>query len=116
MLVGGEPLAESRSLCSLCACCLTGEEFVRQTRLLLGNELNKLNKNTTPSLPPSCVHYSCEATDCPKLEMENALLNCTGGGWYSGVQCNVSCKAGYILQIQRDDELSKNQVCSAGFV
>uniref|UniRef100_U3J3E8 Pappalysin-1 n=1 Tax=Anas platyrhynchos platyrhynchos TaxID=8840 RepID=U3J3E8_ANAPP len=61
----------------------------------------------------SCVHYSCEATDCQKLEIENALLNCTGGGWYDGAQCNVSCKTGYILQVQRDDDLSKSQMESS---
>ncbi|KFP50042.1 Pappalysin-1, partial [Cathartes aura] len=61
----------------------------------------------------SCVHYSCEATDCQKLEIENALLNCTGGGWYNGAQCNVSCKTGYILQVQRDDDLSKSQMESS---
>lgn len=66
--------------------------------------------------PHSCVHYSCEATDCQKLEIDNALLNCTGGGWYNGAQCNVSCRTGYILQVQRDDDLSKSQVCAAGFV
>lgn len=65
--------------------------------------------------PHSCVHYSCEATDCQKLEIDNALLNCTGGGWYNGAQCNVSCRTGYILQVQRDDDLSKSQVCAAGF-
>ncbi|PKU37770.1 pappalysihypothetical protein [Limosa lapponica baueri] len=61
----------------------------------------------------SCVHYSCEATDCQKLEIENAVLNCTGGGWFNGAQCNVSCKTGYILQVQRDDELSKSQTESS---
>uniref|UniRef100_A0A8V1AM27 Pappalysin-1 n=1 Tax=Gallus gallus TaxID=9031 RepID=A0A8V1AM27_CHICK len=61
----------------------------------------------------SCVHYSCEATDCQKLEIDNALLNCTGGGWYNGAQCNVSCRTGYILQVQRDDDLSKSQTESS---
>ncbi|XP_014807790.1 PREDICTED: pappalysin-1 [Calidris pugnax] len=61
----------------------------------------------------SCVHYSCEATDCQKLEIENAVLNCTGGGWFNGAQCNVSCRTGYILQVHRDDELSKSQTESS---
>lgn len=116
MLVGEEPFAESGLVCSLCTCCLTSDEFDSQTRSLLWSELNELDKNTTSCLPPSCVHYSCEATDCQKLEIENALLNCTGGGWYNGAQCNVSCKTGYILQVQRDDDLSKSQVCSVGLV
>ncbi|NXF77960.1 PAPP1 protein, partial [Sclerurus mexicanus] len=60
----------------------------------------------------SCVHYSCEATDCQKLEIENAVLDCTGG-WYNGAQCNVSCRTGHILHIQRDDDLIKSQTESS---
>ncbi|NXO38739.1 PAPP1 protein, partial [Locustella ochotensis] len=62
----------------------------------------------------SCVHYSCQATDCKRLEIENAVLSCTGGtGWDNGAQCNVSCRTGYILQIHRDDELVKSQTESS---
>uniref|UniRef100_A0A8C9EY94 Pappalysin-1 n=1 Tax=Pavo cristatus TaxID=9049 RepID=A0A8C9EY94_PAVCR len=61
----------------------------------------------------SCVHYSCEATDCQKLEIDNALLSCTGGGWYNGAQCNVSCRTGYTLQVHRDDDPSKGQTESS---
>ncbi|NXR28983.1 PAPP1 protein, partial [Cinclus mexicanus] len=62
----------------------------------------------------SCVHYSCEATDCQRLEIENAVLNCTGGtGWDNGAQCNVSCRTGYILHIHRNDDLIKNQMESS---
>ncbi|NXG65566.1 PAPP1 protein, partial [Hemiprocne comata] len=61
----------------------------------------------------SCVHYSCEATDCQKLEIENAQLDCTAGGWFNGAQCNVSCRTGYVLQAQRDDDLSKSQMESS---
>ncbi|KAM7143849.1 pappalysin-1 [Macrochelys suwanniensis] len=61
----------------------------------------------------SCVHYSCEATDCQELEIENAVLNCTSGELYNGAQCTVSCKMGYILQVQRDDDLIKSQLESS---
>ncbi|XP_061460291.1 pappalysin-1 [Rhineura floridana] len=58
----------------------------------------------------SCVHYSCKSTDCQELEIENALLTFSSGRRYNGAQCNVTCKTGYILQIQRDDDLVKNQL------
>ncbi|XP_042715627.2 pappalysin-1 isoform X2 [Chrysemys picta bellii] len=61
----------------------------------------------------SCVHYSCEATDCQELQIENAVLNCTSGELYNGAQCSVSCKMGYILQVQRDDDLIKSQLQSS---
>ncbi|XP_075762103.1 pappalysin-1 isoform X1 [Pelodiscus sinensis] len=61
----------------------------------------------------SCVHYSCEASDCQELEIKNAVLNCTSGGFYNGAQCSVSCKTGYILQVQRDDDLVKSQLQSS---
>ncbi|NXD25922.1 PAPP1 protein, partial [Spelaeornis formosus] len=62
----------------------------------------------------SCVHYSCKATNCQRLEIENAVLSCTSSsGWDSGAQCNVSCMTGYILQIHRDDDLIKSQMESS---
>lgn len=60
----------------------------------------------------SCVHFACEAADCPKLAVENASLNCSSSDRYHGAQCTVSCWTGYVLQIQRDDELIKSQVCA----
>ncbi|XP_051893074.1 pregnancy-associated plasma protein A, pappalysin 1a isoform X3 [Pristis pectinata] len=57
----------------------------------------------------SCVHYSCEATDCQELNLQNAVLNCTGAGRYNGDQCIVSCKEGYVLHQRRDEETSKRQ-------
>ncbi|KAL6033373.1 hypothetical protein STEG23_033004, partial [Scotinomys teguina] len=57
----------------------------------------------------SCVHFACEATDCPELAVENASLNCSSNHRYHGAQCTVSCQTGYVLQIQRDDELIKSQ-------
>lgn len=71
----------------------------------------------TPSYPLvssllSCVHFACEATDCPELAVENASLNCSSTDHYHGAQCTVSCQTGYVLQIQRDDELIKSQVCA----
>ncbi|KAE8583612.1 hypothetical protein XENTR_v10020598 [Xenopus tropicalis] len=56
----------------------------------------------------SCVHYSCEATDCQELEIENSDVKCTSGH-YNGAQCEVTCHTGYILQIHRDDDLLKTQ-------
>lgn len=103
------------ALC-LRTCCLRSDECVSQTLPLSWNDSNELNKNAASRLPPSCVHYSCEATDCQKLEIDNALLNCTGGGWLNGAQCRVSCQTGYILHVQRDDDLRKSQVCPARFV
>lgn len=60
----------------------------------------------------SCVHFACEATDCPELAVENAALNCSSSDRYHGAQCTVSCRTGYMLQIRRDDELIKSQVCA----
>lgn len=60
----------------------------------------------------SCVHFACEATDCPELAVKNASLNCSSSDHYHSTQCTVSCRTGYVLQIQRDDELIKTQVCS----
>ncbi|ELW70629.1 Pappalysin-1 [Tupaia chinensis] len=57
----------------------------------------------------SCVHFACEAMDCPELAVENASLNCSSSDRYHGAQCTVSCQTGYVLQIQRDDELIKSQ-------
>ncbi|XP_056678147.1 pappalysin-1 isoform X2 [Monodelphis domestica] len=57
----------------------------------------------------SCVHFSCEATDCQELNIENASLNCSNSERYNGAQCTISCKMGYILQIHRDDDLIKSQ-------
>ena len=73
-----------------------------------------LQESTSHPLVPSvlsCVHFACEAADCPKLAVENAWLNCSGGDGYHGAQCTVRCRTGYVLQIQRDDELIKSQVC-----
>lgn len=60
----------------------------------------------------SCVHFACEATDCPELAVENASLNCSSSDRYHGAQCTVSCRTGHMLQIRRDDELIKSQVCA----
>ncbi|XP_020846268.1 pappalysin-1 [Phascolarctos cinereus] len=57
----------------------------------------------------SCVHFSCEATDCQELNVDNASLNCSSSERYNGAQCTVSCKMGYVLQIHRDDDLIKSQ-------
>ncbi|XP_045325553.1 pappalysin-1 [Leopardus geoffroyi] len=57
----------------------------------------------------SCVHFACEAADCPELAVENASLNCSSSDRYHGARCTVSCRTGYVLQIQRDDELIKSQ-------
>lgn len=62
--------------------------------------------------PTSCVHFACEASDCPELAVENASLNCSSSDRYHGARCTVSCRTGYVLQIQRDDELIKSQVCA----
>ncbi|XP_055515713.1 pappalysin-1-like [Leucoraja erinacea] len=57
----------------------------------------------------SCVHYSCEATDCQELKLNNAVLNCTGAGHYNGDQCTVSCKEGFVFHQRRDEESTKGQ-------
>ena len=69
-------------------------------------------KPRSPPVPflPSCVHFACEAADCPELAVENASLNCSSSDRYHGARCTVSCRTGYVLQIQRDDELIKSQV------
>ncbi|XP_053137769.1 pappalysin-1 [Hemicordylus capensis] len=61
----------------------------------------------------SCIHYSCKATDCQELEIENAILAFTSGGHFNGAECNVTCKIGHVLQIRRDDDLAKNQLESS---
>ena len=58
------------------------------------------------------MHFACEAADCPELAVENASLNCSSTDRYHGARCTVSCRTGYVLQIQRDDELLKSQVCT----
>ncbi|XP_030063408.1 pappalysin-1 [Microcaecilia unicolor] len=58
----------------------------------------------------SCMQYSCEATECQELEVENAALNCTGDGRYNSDQCIIRCNLGYILQVQRDDDFIKSQL------
>ncbi|XP_075040806.1 pappalysin-1 [Mixophyes fleayi] len=54
----------------------------------------------------SCVHYSCEDSDCQELKVENAALNCTNGH-YNGAQCEVTCHTGYSLQIHRNNDILK---------
>ncbi|XP_066517075.1 pregnancy-associated plasma protein A, pappalysin 1a [Hoplias malabaricus] len=56
----------------------------------------------------SCVHYSCEAVDCPELKVRSADLKCSGGV-FNGARCTVTCHSGYVLQVHRDDDLIKNQ-------
>ncbi|XP_072421586.1 pappalysin-1-like isoform X1 [Chiloscyllium punctatum] len=57
----------------------------------------------------SCVHYSCEATDCQELNLQNAVVNCTGTGRYNGDQCTVFCQRGYMLHLRRDEDASQLQ-------
>uniref|UniRef100_A0A8D2LSN0 Pappalysin-1 n=1 Tax=Varanus komodoensis TaxID=61221 RepID=A0A8D2LSN0_VARKO len=57
----------------------------------------------------SCVHHSCKSTNCQKLEIRNAVLMFTSGGHSNGGQCNVTCKTGHVLQIQRGDEPARRQ-------
>ncbi|XP_012669767.1 pregnancy-associated plasma protein A, pappalysin 1a [Clupea harengus] len=57
----------------------------------------------------SCVHYSCEAIDCQKPLIRNAELRCSSPGYFNGVRCTVTCTSGYVLQIQRDDDIIKSQ-------
>ncbi|XP_069604657.1 pappalysin-1 [Ranitomeya imitator] len=62
----------------------------------------------------SCVHYSCEDTDCQELKIENAVLNYTNG-LYSGAQCEVTCHTGHRLKIHRNhrhDAILKSQIDS----
>lgn len=69
-----------------------------------------------PSIPHtltgSCVHYSCEAIDCPEPLIRNADLRCSSPGrhFYNGDRCTISCHSGYVLQIHQDDDLIKSQV------
>ncbi|XP_062815760.1 pappalysin-1 isoform X1 [Anolis carolinensis] len=58
----------------------------------------------------SCVHNSCESAGCQELEIENAELSFTAKGRNHGAHCNVTCKTGYILQIQRDDDPARRQL------
>ncbi|XP_078498110.1 pappalysin-1 isoform X1 [Lissotriton helveticus] len=57
----------------------------------------------------SCVQYSCEATECQELQIENAVMNLNSSGRINGGQCVITCKLGYVLQIHRDDDLIKSQ-------
>ncbi|GAA6093315.1 pregnancy-associated plasma protein A, pappalysin 1a isoform X1 [Tachysurus ichikawai] len=59
----------------------------------------------------SCVHYSCEAIDCQEPKVRNAELRCSSG-FFNGARCTVTCNSGYVLQIHRDDDLIKSQVCA----
>ncbi|KAM8934565.1 pappalysin-1 [Pelodytes ibericus] len=59
----------------------------------------------------SCVHYSCEETECQELVIENAALNCTSGR-FNGDQCEVTCHTGYIFHIHQDDDFMKVQADS----
>ncbi|XP_030640627.1 pregnancy-associated plasma protein A, pappalysin 1a [Chanos chanos] len=62
----------------------------------------------------SCVHYSCEASDCQELLIRNAVVRCSegGGGFFNGARCTVTCHSGYVLQIHRDDDIIKSQAGS----
>lgn len=64
------------------------------------------------TLTGSCVHYSCEAIDCPEPLIRNADLSCSSPGrhFYNGDRCTISCHSGYVLQIHQDDDLIKSQV------
>lgn len=66
----------------------------------------------TDTLTGSCVHYSCEAIDCPEPLIRNADLRCSSPGrrFYNGDRCTISCHSGYVLQIHQDDDLIKSQV------
>lgn len=67
---------------------------------------------THPSFNCSCVHYSCEAIDCPEPLIRNAELKCSNPGrhFYNGDRCTISCNSGYVLQIHQDDDIIKSQV------
>ncbi|XP_076854279.1 pregnancy-associated plasma protein A, pappalysin 1b [Brachyhypopomus gauderio] len=57
----------------------------------------------------SCVHYSCDAIDCQKLQVQNAELKCSSQGYFNGVRCSVTCNHGYTLKVHRDDDIIKTQ-------
>eukprot|EP00062_Callorhinchus_milii_P011402 gi/632957379/ref/XP_007894444.1/ PREDICTED: pappalysin-1 [Callorhinchus milii] len=57
----------------------------------------------------SCVHYSCQATECQELNLKHAELNCTGSGHYNSDQCTLTCHRGYVLHSRRDEDASKWQ-------
>ncbi|XP_035248204.1 pappalysin-1-like [Anguilla anguilla] len=60
----------------------------------------------------SCVHYSCEAVDCPEPTVRNAEVQCSGPGYLNGARCTITCNRGYVLQIHRDDDIIKTQSVS----
>lgn len=60
----------------------------------------------------SCVHYSCEAIDCQEPLIRNAEVQCSDSGYFNGARCSVTCNSGYVLQIHRDDDIIKSQVCT----
>uniref|UniRef100_A0A8B9H5H4 Pregnancy-associated plasma protein A, pappalysin 1b n=1 Tax=Astyanax mexicanus TaxID=7994 RepID=A0A8B9H5H4_ASTMX len=57
----------------------------------------------------SCVHYSCDAIDCQKPLVHNAVMKCSSPGYFNGVRCTVTCNRGYTLKIHRDDDIIKTQ-------
>ena len=62
--------------------------------------------------PSSCVHYSCEAIDCQDPLIRNAELKCSSLGFFNGARCTITCNSGYVLQVHRDDDIIKTQVCT----
>ncbi|KAM9325895.1 pappalysin-1 [Gastrophryne carolinensis] len=59
----------------------------------------------------SCVHYSCEDTNCQALVVENASVNCANGH-YNGAQCEVTCYFGYNLKMHRNNNPLKMKLDS----
>ncbi|XP_042612734.1 pappalysin-1-like isoform X1 [Cyprinus carpio] len=57
----------------------------------------------------SCVHYSCDATECQKPMVSNAEMKCNGPGYFNGARCTITCNRGYTLKIHRDDDIIKTQ-------
>ncbi|XP_058843170.1 pappalysin-1-like isoform X3 [Acipenser ruthenus] len=57
----------------------------------------------------SCVHYSCEATECQEPLIKNADLDCVSRDFFNGDQCTLTCHRGYVLQLHRDDYIIKSQ-------
>uniref|UniRef100_A0A8C9U8J2 Pregnancy-associated plasma protein A, pappalysin 1a n=1 Tax=Scleropages formosus TaxID=113540 RepID=A0A8C9U8J2_SCLFO len=57
----------------------------------------------------SCVHYSCEAIECPEPLVRNAEVTCNSHGYLNGARCTIICRRGYVLQIHRDDDIIKTQ-------
>ncbi|RXM99091.1 Pappalysin-1 [Acipenser ruthenus] len=60
----------------------------------------------------SCVHYSCEATECQEPLIKNADLDCVSRDFFNGDQCTLTCHRGYVLQLHRDDDIIKSQSTS----